>query len=200
MSGVSGDRAVGDPSDANLDVAGEPPPGVGGERRRRIRVVVRADLPAALGIAALVALTGLPLGLLWAWLAPRQVVLVLADDTTEAVAGQSEHRFDDLALFLLLGLAAGVLAGAAVWLLRERRGPVALLAVVAGAAAAGWLGLRTGVGFAPAAAAVPPGQLTAASPELDSGWAVIAPPLGAVLAYVLAAAWNGREDLGRRLA
>ena len=38
------------------------------------------------------------------------------------------------------------------------------------------------------------------APRLESGWALLAEPLGVLLAYGVLAAWNGMQDLGRRLS
>ncbi len=176
------------------------PPDEPDAARPGLRAVLRADLPFALGVLSLVGAAGPPLGLLWSRLAPPQLVLVLAGSSAAPLAGESEHRFDDMALFLLLGFAAGILAAAAVWLPRQRRGPFALLCVVAGAALAGWLAMRVGVAVAPSGPAVPPGHVTRVAPRLDSSSVLLGPPLGAALSYVLAAAWSSREDLGRGTA
>lgn len=172
--------------------------------RYRPRVVVKADLLPAVSVLSTVALLGLPIGWLWSRLAPPERVRVLADNQLVPLQLESWHRFDDLAIFLLLGLAAGLFAGVAVWLLRARRGPVILLAAVAGSLLAGWLGLRMGSAFAESlyAVTVPPslGDVVEQAPRLESGWALVAAPLATAIVYGLVAAWNGNDDLGRRLS
>ncbi|WP_307849427.1 DUF2567 domain-containing protein [Qaidamihabitans albus] len=171
---------------------------------RRPKVVVKADVLPALSVFSMVALLGIPLGWIWAQLAPPQRLRVVsADRDPVPLQLESWHRFDDLAIFLLLGLAAGLLTGAAVWLLRERRGPVVLLAAVAGALFAAWLAARMGIAFAESryAVAEPPGlgDVVERAPVLETGWGLLAQPLATALGYGVLAAWNGREDLGRRL-
>ena len=68
------------------------------------------DLRPALGAFAAVAVLGLPLGWVWSRLAPPEVVRVAADGALVPLLGESEHRFDALALFVLLGFAAGAAA------------------------------------------------------------------------------------------
>jgi hypothetical protein len=75
-------------------------------------VVGGVDLVPALGVLCAVAVLGLPLGALWSWLAPPEFVARSALAPTPGgvlpFVGQSEHRFDDMATFVLFGLAAGI--------------------------------------------------------------------------------------------
>ncbi|GGP49062.1 DUF2567 domain-containing protein [Saccharothrix coeruleofusca] len=169
----------------------------------RPRVVVRRDLLPAFGVLSTVALFGLPTGWLWAWLAPAQNVVVQQDSALIPVTGESYHRLDALMVFVLIGLGAGLLTGIAVWALRERRGPVVMLGAVLGGALAAFLAQRTGIGAAAGryalGAAPSVGDVIAKAPDLETWWGVLAWPLGAALAYGCLAAWNGMDDLGRRL-
>jgi hypothetical protein len=169
---------------------------------RRRGVVDGADLPPALGVLCGVALIGIPLGAIWAWLAPAQRVQVIKGGRHVPLAAETYHRYDDLAVFLLIGFGAGLFIGVATWLLRARRGPVVLLATVAGSLLGAWLAARTGLVFAgwhyPMPAHPQVGAILAESPRLESAWAVVAQPLAAALAYGTAAAWNGTDDLGTR--
>jgi hypothetical protein len=169
--------------------------------QRRPALALRADLPFGLGALAGVALFGVALGFLWSRLAPPQRMLVLPGANLAAENTESYHRFDDLALFGLIGLAAGVLVAVAAWLPRHRRGPVALLAVVAGSALGAWLAMRTGVFFAghlyPSGPLPPVGSTVLRAPLLDSGWGVLAQPLASAFVYGILVAWNGSDDLGR---
>jgi Protein of unknown function (DUF2567) len=165
-------------------------------------VEVRADLVPALGVLCAVAVLGLPLGWLWSRLAPPELVLrsvrAVAPGAVLSFAGQSEHRFDDMAVFLLLGLAAGVLTGVALWLLlRRRRGPVVLVAAMLGSLIAAWLAMRVGLWLA--AARYPDLASTGLAfprvPVLESSWVVIAQPFGVAVTYCITTAWNGTDDL-----
>lgn len=169
----------------------------------RPRVVVRADLGPALGVLCAVAVLALPLGALWSWLAPPELVMRSVHAATPGgvlpLAGQSEHRFDDMATFLLLGLVAGVLTGAALWLLRRWRGPVVLVAAMLGSLVAAWLAMRVGLWLA--AARYPDlastGLAFPRAPVLDSSWVVIAQPFSVAVTYCITTTWNGTDDLGR---
>ncbi|AOS62741.1 DUF2567 domain-containing protein [Actinoalloteichus hymeniacidonis] len=174
-------------------------------RRRPVAPVFsRRDILPALSALSLVGLLGLPLGWVWSELAPSMQVRVLSNGTLAPLAMESYHRFDAIAVFVLLGMALGVLTGVACWLLRARRGPLTALAVVGGSALAAWLAMRTGLSFAasahPLGDQIGAGMTLVRPPALDSAWAMIAQPLGAALAYGLATAWNGEDDLGRRLS
>ena len=170
----------------------------------RPRVVSGSDLRPALGTLAAVAVLGLPLGWVWSRLAPPEVVRVAADGALVPLLGESEHRFDALALFVLLGFAAGVLAGVAVWMLRTSRGPVVLLGAIAGSVVAGWLAMHLGEALAAGAygnvaLAAAPGRTVARPPVLESSWVLLAAPFTLALTYSALVAWNGSDDLDRRL-
>ncbi|GAA2781989.1 DUF2567 domain-containing protein [Saccharopolyspora taberi] len=168
------------------------------------RVVVKADLLPAVSALSLVALVGLPVAWIWSRLAPAEnAVLGPSGELLPQLMVESYHRFDALAIFLLLNLAAGLLVAAVLWRLRDRRGPVFLVAGVLGALVAGWLAAKMGASFASGLYPLPPqpkpGMVVAAAPEVATMWAVVAQPLALALAYGLAASWNGLDDLGRRL-
>jgi hypothetical protein len=171
--------------------------------RPRPRVVIKRDLLPAVCVTSVVALFGLPLGWLWSRLAPPQNVWVRENDRLEPVINESFHRLDDLMVFVAIGIGAGVVIGAGTWMLRERRGPVIMLAAALGALAAGYLAQRTGVGWADGLYAIHAApkvdDVVAKAPLLESWWGLIAWPLGVTLAYGCCAAWNGLDDLGRRL-
>ncbi|MDQ3987610.1 MAG: DUF2567 domain-containing protein [Actinomycetota bacterium] len=166
-------------------------------------VVVRADLLPALGVLCAVAVLGLPLGWLWSRLAPPEFVMLSARAARPGdvlpFVGQSEHRFDDMATFVLLGLAAGVLTGATLWLLRQRRGPVVLVAAMLGSLVSAWLAMNLGLSLAdaryPDMAAT--GVAFLRPPVLESSWVVVAQPFGATIAYCVTTAWHRSDDLGR---
>jgi hypothetical protein len=172
----------------------EPPPS-------RRRAIVRADLLPALGVLGVVAVLGLPLGALWSWLAPPEFVVRSPRAATPGgvlpFVGQTEHRFDDMAIFVLLGLAAGVLTGAALWQLRRRRGPLVVVAAVLGSLAAGWLALRAGLwlGQAHYPDLAGTGAPFPQPPVLESDWVIVGQPFGVAVTYCITTAWNRSDDL-----
>ena len=165
--------------------------------------MIRADLLPALSVLAAVSLLGLALGWLWSRLAPPQRMVITQDGTPVPLTAESYHRFDDLVLFVLLGLAAGFITGVAVWFLRERRGPVIMIAATLGAAVGGWLAMRVGVAWAegryPATSDPQVLDVVLRAPQLESAWGLLAWPLTTALLYGVLAAWNSMDDLGRRL-
>ncbi|WP_221215623.1 DUF2567 domain-containing protein [Amycolatopsis bartoniae] len=171
--------------------------------RPQPRVIVKADLLPAVSVLSLVGLVGIPLGWLWSLIAPPERVRVYDGNQLVPLQLESWHRFDDLGIYLLLAFAAGIATGVVVWLLRERRGPVIMIAAVLGGLLAGWLGTSMGVAFANGHYAVTGtpkiGDVLVKAPQLESLWVLVAQPLATALVYGLLAGWNGRDDLGRRL-
>jgi hypothetical protein len=169
----------------------------------RPRVVIKKDLLPALSVLSTVSLLGLAVGWLWSRLAPPQRLVIAQDGSPVPLTAESYHRFDDLVLFALLGLAAGLLTGLGVWFLRERRGPVVMLAAVGGSAMGGWLAMQVGVAWAegrfPVSGKVEVLDVVVRAPQLESAWVLLAWPLAAALTYGVMAAWNSMDDLGRRL-
>lgn len=173
-------------------------------QRERPKVVVKADLLPSVTVASTIGMVGIPIGWLWARLAPPQQAVITRDGTPTPVDLESWHSFDALVIFALLLLAAGVFLGALTWLLRERRGPVIMLAAVAGSVLSGWLGMLMGRAFLGDQYAITEqpeiGDVIALAPEITTPWVIIVQPLAVALVYGLLAGWNGRDDLGRRLA
>lgn len=173
-------------------------------RHVRPRVVVKADLLPGISVLSLLALLGIPLGWVWSRLAPATRVRVLPRDETLPLPMESWHRFADLGVFMLLGLAMGVIVGVAVWCLRGRRGPVVMLAAVAGSALSAVFAMRMGATFANSlyevGSAPSVGDVLTSAPELSTAWIVLAQPLATAFTYAVLTIWNGRDDLGRRLA
>jgi hypothetical protein len=167
------------------------------------KVHIKADLLPAVSVFSIIALVGIPVAWIWAQLAPSQLKAVAQNGVLIPLTAESYHRFDSVAIFVALGLAAGFVVGVAVWFLRERRGPVVMLAAVLGSLAAAFmaamlLGAFTS-GMYPTPSAVKLGDVVSVAPKLESMWAVLAQPLATALAYGVLAAWNGMDDLGRRL-
>ncbi|OLR94219.1 hypothetical protein BJP25_10545 [Actinokineospora bangkokensis] len=182
----------------------QPPVLTGGwTHRRKPKAVVKRDLLPAVGVLGALAVCGVALAFAWSRLAPGELVQVVDGNQLAPLRAESYHRYDDLVLFVLMTLGAGLVSGSAVWALRERRGPVFLVALVLGSALAAWLATRVGPAWADAhyAAASAPqvGDVLTLAPRLESPWLWVAWPFAAALTYTFAAAWNGLDDLGRRL-
>ncbi|SCG37558.1 Protein of unknown function [Micromonospora halophytica] len=153
-----------------------------------------------LGLTAL----GVPLGLLWAAVAPDTPVVKTADG---AVYGQPQPEQPVAAdgWFSLLGLGFGVLAAIGLWVvLRRRRGPAVLGATALGglgAALVAWqLGRRIGLAtYQRLLETAPDGQAFTKPADLRAGgleWFVVPygslllPAFGAAVTYTLLAGWS----------
>ncbi|MER7590058.1 DUF2567 domain-containing protein [Micromonospora sp. NPDC127501] len=173
------------------------------EPRRPLRTLATV-LGAVLALAAL----GVPLGLLWAALAPDTPVLKTAEGAIYAEP-QPEQPIAADGWFSLLGLAFGLLVALALWfVLRRRRGPVGLLAAVLGtlvAAPVAWqVGRRIGLAtFDRLLATAPAGQAFSKPADLRAGgvdWLLgvlpvphgnlLLPAFGAAVMYTLLAGWS----------
>jgi Protein of unknown function (DUF2567) len=175
----------------------------------RPKVVIKADLLPAISVLSTVSLLGFAVGWLWSVLAPGQRQVIGQDgealplSALTANQAESYHRADALVIFVLLCLGAGLCTGLAVWFLRERRGPVIMIAAVLGSAAGGWLATLLGESWATGRFPVPNEvrvlDVIQVAPEVDSTWALLAWPLTTALMYGMMAAWNSMDDLGRRL-
>ncbi|RAO33483.1 hypothetical protein PSN13_03543 [Micromonospora saelicesensis] len=173
------------------------------EPRRPLRALATV-LGAVLALAAL----GVPLGLLWAALAPDTPVLKTAEGAIYAEP-QPEQPIAADGWFSLLGLAFGLLVALALWfVLRRRRGPVGLLAAVLGtlvAAPVAWqVGRRVGLAtFDRLLATAPAGQAFSKPADLRAGgvdWLLgvlpvphgnlLLPAFGAAVMYTLLAGWS----------
>lgn len=163
----------------------------------------------AAGAVAVVAALGLPLGLLWSALAPDVPVLVTDGGLVFAEA-QPEQPIAGDGWFVLLAVPFGVLVAVAGWALRPVRGTTGLLALTAGALAAGplawWLGRQVGLAdFEAAAGAAAPGSVLGHPADLrvvEADWwppmlsgVPVVPALAVAVTYTVLAAWSRYPSL-----
>lgn len=154
-----------------------------------------------------VVILGVPLGLLWAMLAPDTPVM---QTESGAVYGESQPEQPIAAdgWFSLLGLGFGLLVAVGLWfLLRGSRGPIGLAAAVLGslgAALVAWqVGQRVGLAaFEHLLATAAEGQTFGQPARLRAGgveWVgllpvpygnVLLPAFGAAVGYTLLAGWS----------
>ena len=168
-----------------------------------LRSELRADLQVTLRLVAVLALSGIPAGLLWWLLAPRVEVRVTSPGRYEAIERVSEEfRAADDGVYVLVLAGLGLLAGlAAWWLLRRRRGVTVLLGLAAGTAAAALVAWQLGEALAPSP---PDADLQTGGDVVKSGLglastpaALMVAPFAAVLAYVAGTLIVSGEDLNR---
>jgi hypothetical protein len=162
---------------------------------------LRADLVPALRLTAVLVLAGIPTGLLWWLVAPREDYRVLADGAVEALGDTSSELFaaDDAVFVLILG-GLGLLAGIGGWLLRRQRGVTLLAALAVGTGLAGVLAWQLGELLGPGPTAddlTDVGATVTTRLELASMPALAVAPFVAVLVYVVATLLAAGEDLGR---
>jgi hypothetical protein len=161
---------------------------------------LRADLRGATAWGCLLALCGLPAGLLWVWLAPRARFEVVEGGAVPVGRPSAELLVaDDAVLVLVLG-GLGLLAGGLAYAMRRRRGVAVLLATAVGTAVAGLLAWQLGELLAPgptAAQLADVGARVTTGLQLSSLPALAVGPFAGLLVYVVAALFAGRDDLGR---
>jgi hypothetical protein len=162
---------------------------------------VRADLLPSLRLTALLVLAGVPAGLLWWLLAPREDYRVLADGGVEALGKTSSELFAaDDGVFVLVLAALGLLAGVGGWLLRRLRGVTLLTGLALGSGLAAVLAWQLGelLGPGPTRAELTDvGATVTTRLELASLPALAVAPFAAVLVYLVATLVVSGDDLGR---
>lgn len=166
----------------------------------RGRAEVRADLRSSAVLMLTLAVTGVPTGLLWWALAPRADFRVTEAGPVPVGAVSEELLIGADAIFALIMVGVGLLAGAAAWFLRRRRGVATVLALALGAclsAAVAWqLGEVLGAGPSDAELGEVGARVTTAL-TLGSLPALAVAPFTALLVYVLAVLHARDDGLGR---
>lgn len=124
-----------------------PPPGAGAARPFDFGAMAIAT---SLVVAAATALLGLAAGYIWSLVAPRALLVVVSPGAAGLVHAETSAFIVADAAFCVIALAGGVVSGGLGYLLAVRRyGPVAMLGVLAGALAAGylarWVGEQSGL-------------------------------------------------------
>jgi LPXTG-motif cell wall-anchored protein len=161
---------------------------------------VRADLRSALRLVAGLALAGLPAGLLWWALAPRADFRITADGPVVIGTPSEELLVADDVVFVFVLAGLGLLAGAAAWFLRRRRGVATMTALAVGTSAAGVVAWQLGewLGAGPTEAQLADvGGLVTSSLTLGSLPGLAVGPFVAVLAYLVGVMSSQSDDLGR---
>ncbi|MFF0612472.1 DUF2567 domain-containing protein [Nocardia tengchongensis] len=165
----------------------------------RVEVVMREVRAAAVVCLALAAVSALA-GVAWAHLAPAEQLLVVEPDRGTALTGESVHRFDALAIFVLIGIVLGVLGTVAAWRWRRVRGPVLLTGILLGSAVGAFLTKVVGEAVAEQRHVRPSHPpihtIVEFAPSVEGWAALIAQPLAAAVVILLLAALSTADDLG----
>ncbi|WP_409434152.1 DUF2567 domain-containing protein [Mycobacterium sp. SMC-14] len=174
----------------------------------------RAYLIVVAGLTAV----GLPIGALWAWVAPPingVVALARSGERVQAYLGnEAEHFF--IAPFLLLGLlgVVAVVGAALAWQWRAHRGPGMIAGLSVGLTAGAALAVLTGTVLVHRRFGTIDVDAAPVSPEhrvhyvaegppvffghtpLQIAASLLLPAATAALVYGLCATWSTRDDLG----
>lgn len=153
------------------------------------------DLWAGLLTVAVTVLVGAPVGLLWAAVAPRVVVVIRGDEVDVLDVGDSFIAVDGY--FLAAVLVAGAVGGSLAWWLGSPHGPAVVLGLTVGGLAAAWVAMTVGglVDHRPVRELLAAGvqgrrelavQLRATTALL--GW-----PTASLLTFLALALWRGRD-------
>jgi hypothetical protein len=196
-AGRAGPYATGPyPPGAPDGFGGWPPPR---SARRPSWPPSRREITTAVATIVGLALLGAALALLWVRLAPRLDFRVVEPGRAVPVVPEAEEYVAADGRFVLITLAAGVVAGLVCWLLRASRGPVVLTAVALGGLLGAVVTWRLGVWLEPG---YHPQDLqevgrTVSQPlVLRARAALVVEPIAAVLVYVLGAGFTAHNDLG----
>ncbi|MGX1807836.1 DUF2567 domain-containing protein [Nocardia sp. NPDC055321] len=165
-------------------------------------MVVREARAAAVVFGALVAASGVA-GVLWAFLAPAEQLWVVDPERGAALTGESLHRFDGVAIFVLLGLVVAFLSAAAAWRWRRVRGPILLLGLLGGSLVGAVVMRLVGEALAEQRHPRPDTPVVHTIIEFAptvEGWpALLVQPLVTVLVVLFLAALSTSDDLGSGL-
>ncbi|MEV6668591.1 hypothetical protein [Streptomyces sp. NPDC051162] len=160
---------------------------------------LRAELREAAVVAAVVAVAGVLLGLLWVWLAPR-VPLISDGKAVYLKNSEGEQAIGADGTFALLALGFGVLSSAVVFWFRRRGGIPLVAGLAAGSLLASLIGWRLGVWLGPSsdvvatAKSVGKGVVFDAPLKLGAKGVLLAWPLAAMVVHLgLTAAFGPRD-------
>ncbi|WP_431044917.1 hypothetical protein ACQUSR_25365 [Streptomyces sp. P1-3] len=109
----------------------------------------RAELLEAVLVALAVAVSGVLLGLLWLWLAPRVPAVWDGQSRVWLRESEAEDAIGADGVFILLALGMGVLSAVAVFLFRRRGGVPLVLGLAVGGVLGSLLAWRLGVFLGP---------------------------------------------------
>ncbi|MFJ1461507.1 DUF2567 domain-containing protein [Nocardia sp. N2S4-5] len=165
----------------------------------------RGEVRAVLCVVAAVLVVSALGGVVWALLAPPEKVIVVEPGRGAALTGESAHRFDAVAIFVCVGVIAGLLTAAAAWRVRRIRGPLLqgglLFGSLAGAWLMAWVGERVAEWRYPHVSNPPVRTIIELPPLISpsefTGWTqLVVQPLVAALVVLVLSALSTSEDLG----
>ncbi len=166
----------------------------------RGRAEARLDLRSSLRLVLVLALTGVPAGLLWWLLAPRADFRITADGPQVVGSPSAELLVADDGVFVLVLAGLGLLAGVAAWRMRGNRGVTTLVALAVGTTAAGAVAWLVGelFGGGPSEKELADiGSVVTTGLQLGATAALAVAPFVAVLVYLIGVIIDADDGLGR---
>lgn len=159
----------------------------------------RAELREGAFAGAAVAVAGLLLGALWAWLAPK-VPLISDGKAVYLKSTEGEQAIGADGTFALLALGFGVLSAVVVFLVRRRGGIPLVAGLAAGSLLGALIGWRLGIRLGPASDVVAAaksagkGVVFDAPLKLSAKGVLLAWPLAAMAVHLVLTAVFGPRD------
>ena len=161
---------------------------------RREREIVAALVVFAGWVAA-----GVVAGIVWGLLAPAEHLVVTEAGSVRSIPGESNHYFDAVAMFVLIGFAVAVVGSVASWRWRSMRGPILLAGMFLGACDAAREMMFVGEWVArlrfPETSASDVGAVITVAPRIDTLTVLIVMPLVTCMSVLLMAALDPSDDL-----
>ncbi|QDQ11025.1 DUF2567 domain-containing protein [Streptomyces spectabilis] len=160
---------------------------------------MKREIGQAAVIAAAVAVSGVLLGLLWLWLAPR-VPLIADKQAVYLKDTEGEQAIGVDGTFTLLGLAFGFVSALVVFLVRRRGGIPLVVGLAVGALLGAVLAWKVGVWIGPDtdvvahARSVGRGVVFDAPMELNAKGVLLAWPVAAMIVHLVLTALFGPRD------
>lgn len=145
---------------------------------------MKTELREAVVIAVAVTVSGVLLGLLWSWLAPR-VPLISDGKAVFLKQTEGEQAIGSDGTFILLALGLGALSGLAVFLWRRRGGVPLVIGLAVGGLLASVVAWRLGLLFGPGGDVVERAKAAGKGVPFDAPLELQAK--GALLAWPIAA-------------
>ena len=146
------------------------------------------------------ALVGLPTGVVWWLLAPRADFQITADGPVVIGRPSEELVVADDAVLVLVLAGIGLLCGAAAWWLRRRRGVATVLALAVGCTLTAVVAWQVGemLGTAPTESELAElGNVVTTSLTFGSLPGLAVAPFAAVLAYLVGVLYVAEDSLNR---
>jgi hypothetical protein len=151
-------------------------------------------------LVVVLALVGLPAGVLWWLLAPRADYRITADGPVALGQPSEELVVADDAVLVLVLAGIGLLCGGAAWWLRRRRGVATVFALAIGGTLTAVVAWQMGemLGTPPTAAELAEvGNVVTTSLTFGSLPGLAVAPFAAVLAYLVGVLYVAEDDLNR---